>query len=734
MHVFDKSVLTLLSLHYYYDIVAVFHASFHPTKGNIVDWSLKASDDLNLDQLEFSALPSGLHLIERDVIYFTKDNQPGVCVFMRRPTNEPGHRGFRLSSLGILLARSQRPRPWRHVEALKKLMIQVYSRTSSTPDMNMELTDEDWEPVRSFFEERKIRRADLGGAGDWLGWSEELDGAYSYPLRSNPTLHLPHLLQILGPSSLTIYKHVLGRKRILIYTLPPVEVACILCRVVADMCFEVQCQESAAESTLEQVVPSTWAGNNRKRLTGKHRDPISVLGMITLADIGRLEAENAAGRGWVACTTDALYLEKPAHYDLLIDLTTATTSGGSGKNVAARPTLYSSKPVIDNTSSRPKTTYRLSTIRFAWSDVKLWNEIERILSRSSSPHGNHPGNCCSPQAPLDPALKNKQITAWTDAWQVYEDVCILCAGLWMGLGGLNSWRSPVPGSESEPVNWGATGDPSSSSGNGGIRLEGDDDLSLGTIKSPKSGAYVRNVGMGIEGRPAEASTSTLKSIKRSSAMSWSSGRTLLPGSASISNKGRHASSSTARLADAGERPLVHLDEDGETQKHSDLDLWTTLALLQTFHAHTAFQLSVLEDVISKQRKKRKGQPVQGATGIEASYSGSSSDSSANGSSSSSSSSRLAPSHIAESSSTAPTASASSGPLLPENGIPASSVVTLTPKDILAFELAPMSAFDARYLEWLAKEYTPTESDNGADVKVVLKRGWKDIIGAVLGYV
>jgi hypothetical protein len=25
-------------------LVAIFHASFHPTQGNVVDWSLKASD------------------------------------------------------------------------------------------------------------------------------------------------------------------------------------------------------------------------------------------------------------------------------------------------------------------------------------------------------------------------------------------------------------------------------------------------------------------------------------------------------------------------------------------------------------------------------------------------------------------------------------------------------------------------------------------------------------------
>ena len=34
-----------------------------------------------------------------------------------------------------------------------------------------------WEPARVFFDERKIRRADLGGAGDWSGWNNEFDEA-----------------------------------------------------------------------------------------------------------------------------------------------------------------------------------------------------------------------------------------------------------------------------------------------------------------------------------------------------------------------------------------------------------------------------------------------------------------------------------------------------------------------------------------------------------------------------
>jgi len=148
------------------DLVAIFHASFHATEGNIVDWSLKANDDLNLDHVEFSALPSGLHLVEQDIVcvskkacslwYFTKDDQQGVCIFRRRKTTEHGHREFRLSSLGILLAKSRRPRAWRHVKALKEFTNRIYSQLEETEVL--EPRDGDWEPARIFFEDRKLKR------------------------------------------------------------------------------------------------------------------------------------------------------------------------------------------------------------------------------------------------------------------------------------------------------------------------------------------------------------------------------------------------------------------------------------------------------------------------------------------------------------------------------------------------------------------------------------------------
>ncbi len=322
--------------------------------------------DLDLSNVEFSCLPSGLHAVERDVVcvfslpcvcllsrpprsYFTKDDHHGVCVFRRRRTSEDGHRGFRLSSLGILLAKSPRARPWRHVAALKELVNDIY--TSMEDRDTLEPLESDWEPARMFFEERKVR--DDSSSGTWEGWGPELQGSRS---DCAPTTHLPHLLRILGPSSLTLYKHILGRRRVLIITRPPVEAACILCHVAADTCYEEQISAlvSAYDSDEGDDEPPP-------RLQGKSTAPLKVLGMVTLNDLDKLDFESKSGRGWIACTTDSIFLDKPSYYDLLIDLRSTTPN--------TRPAFYVPKPVEQPNGWGP--SHRLSGVRFTWSDVRL---------------------------------------------------------------------------------------------------------------------------------------------------------------------------------------------------------------------------------------------------------------------------------------------------------------------------------------------------------------------------
>jgi hypothetical protein len=201
---------------------------------------------------------------------------------------------------------------------------------------------------------------------------------------------------------------------------------------------------------------------------------------------------------------------------------------------------------------------------------------------------------------------------------------------------------------------------------GKVKLEGDDDFSL------NGGTYMRNLGMGIEGGPPVASGSvsqvgvsndtltptsmTNKGMRRTSGMSWSSGKATVVGQSPVGGggvKGRQASMSTTVVAEG-------VDEEGERR---DEQVLTTLSLLQTLHAHTMFQLSVLESFIPQTQSQFDSEP---------------------------------------------------------------ETVYLTPKEVGAFELSPLSAFDAKYLEWLAAEYAGT-------TRVVLKRGWRDLLGVIFGY-
>ena len=108
--------------------------------------------------------------------HFIKNSHRGVCAFYRRQTSEQDQRGFRLSSFGILLARSVRPRPWRHIAALKVVAREIYaSLEQQARGCAREPQEDDWEPARLFFEERRVQRTDLSCAGEWRRWSDELD-------------------------------------------------------------------------------------------------------------------------------------------------------------------------------------------------------------------------------------------------------------------------------------------------------------------------------------------------------------------------------------------------------------------------------------------------------------------------------------------------------------------------------------------------------------------------------
>lgn len=183
---------------------------------------------------------------------------------------------------------------------------------------------------------------------------------------------------------------------------------------------------------------------------------------------------------------------------------------------------------------------------------------------------------------------------------------------------------------------------------GQVRLEGDDDLSVG-------GSYVRNLGMGIEGRPSAPSdldrrdsgaSGTSKVAKRASGISvWSK--------------------STNR--DGDDRPIQFgNDERARVTRRREQQILLALALLQTFHAHTTNLLSTLSRHLPNAPVPSSGDNV--------------------------------------------------------------STIYIGVKDLYAFELGALSWLDAQFIEWLGEEY-----GSRVGVRVVVRRGWKDLVRLVLGF-
>jgi len=56
-----------------------------------------------------------------------------------------------------------------------------------------------------------------------------------------------------------------------------------------------------------------------------------------------------------------------------------------------------------------------------------------------------------------------------------------------------------------------------------------------------------------------------------------------------------------------------------------------------------------------------------------------------------------------------------------------TTLVLTPRDVMAMELGVLSDLDAKFLEWLAER---NEKSGGR--KVIVRKGWKDLLGVLLG--
>lgn len=103
---------------------ALFLIDFDVRAGYTIAWK-RAEDGIELEGLvEYKSLPSGLHTVDDDLIYFIHEGgYAGLSAFVNTPCEEEDARNARMIAVGILvpLSEGRLGRAWRHAELLKDM-------------------------------------------------------------------------------------------------------------------------------------------------------------------------------------------------------------------------------------------------------------------------------------------------------------------------------------------------------------------------------------------------------------------------------------------------------------------------------------------------------------------------------------------------------------------------------------------------------------------------------------
>lgn len=333
------------------NVLTVFLAQFHTRHGNQIDYqyppapngkgalidiheSEDSSEGIDLSGMEWKVLPSGGHLIDRDVIYFQPSSKgtTGVACFRNlrlsdSDTTAASQRGARMVSVGLVLqcdgptdqypsALAQQLATVPHLSNLDELADKLAADPSRT------------DLLKSYFDTHRARSTSL---------STTLDGKRMKQLRMrrrrdprnlphDPISHMPALCGSLGALLPHLLKKLmLPRHRLLIFSpSPPLVHAARLGFNLADLVGLAIARSGKRHENLQPFARGV---------------AVEVKGQIGVHDIPALEDEEKsrqAGKvgggeqGWIAWSTDKILMEKPHLFDSVLDLSPLVGRGSQG--------------------------------------------------------------------------------------------------------------------------------------------------------------------------------------------------------------------------------------------------------------------------------------------------------------------------------------------------------------------------------------------------------------------
>ncbi|KAK4232116.1 hypothetical protein QBC38DRAFT_146017 [Podospora fimiseda] len=354
-------------------ISALFLIDFDVKAGYTIVWK-RAVEGLELEgAVEYKSLPSGLHTVSNDLIYFVHDGaHAGLSAFVNIPTEEEETRHARMIAVGVLvpLSYGRLGRAWRHAEGLQDIASKL-----AEDRKQIQLLEEYWDrngaletsvpqPLKDValaspaFSFRSLRPGlDKGHARN----RSASDGTALIPPGHrlspfHPAWSLTSLLDTFGPLIFPIHRAALLRKRILISCHAPVHEVC-------NYVYDISVLSNIPLSVCDVIDPAAPVQRLRPLFTiGVH--DISYLLEHQAALKQRSNSDNdssdpASGEdttsGWVACTTDSILAMKEGLWDMLITMPPPDSSNAKEK---AWPTIECPKGVPVKASQRDLRRFR----------------------------------------------------------------------------------------------------------------------------------------------------------------------------------------------------------------------------------------------------------------------------------------------------------------------------------------------------------------------------------------
>ncbi|KAL8915250.1 MAG: hypothetical protein Q9171_000369 [Xanthocarpia ochracea] len=313
------------------------------------------------DSVEYKSLPSGLHDVQEDTIYFVHhDEYAGISSYVKAET-EAVERNALMLAVGVLIPLSygRLGKSWRKLvkdSTKTELLDDLWQEHQAQEGENATGPTSGEASPSALKEKRRRAKSSPNGQPHTRNRAVSSASALAPPGQTlsarHPALSLSTYLDTFGPLVFPIYKASLLRKRVLLLGHAPVELACNFAYNISIL--------STLPAALHTLLPLSPLPTRLRPLfsVGVHDIPTLTTGSRDSAPQESLATEGQA-YGWVACTTDHILGTKDHLYDTLVTLPSLSSTDHENQTNKVWPRVQGRRAMNIRATQRDARRYRV---------------------------------------------------------------------------------------------------------------------------------------------------------------------------------------------------------------------------------------------------------------------------------------------------------------------------------------------------------------------------------------